>query len=119
MPLHPLLHRLLIFLLQALSCTIRWLSKHQLCHMTPLKRNTKLLRDLLIRQWVIMLQIRSQPLSFQRNPESVLVHGASVVGPLREFIGVEWEFRLEAFDDFAVFVEEDLQQYESAMFRTW
>ena len=55
-----------------------------------------------------MLQVGSETLSLESDPEGVLQHGVRLRGPDGEAVGVESELFLHALDDGLVFEEEDL-----------
>lgn len=104
----PLLNRLLASCCQTFSRTFRRSTKNQLGLQRPIQRNIECLGGFLIGQWVVVLQVAAQSFSFQGRPQLVLVHSSRVLGPLREFVGVDGVFGLQSLDGLGVFVEKDL-----------
>jgi len=57
---------------------------------------------------VVVLQVRAEALVLEARPQHQLVHRARVLAPLREFVRVQREVRLQRLDWCGVFEEEDL-----------
>lgn len=104
----PATNRLLRPLRQLLPSALLQASKDQLRLERPLERDAPDLAGLLLGERVVVLQVGAEPFGFQRRPRGVLVHGARVLRPVRELVGVHGEFRLQVLDGLGVFVEEDL-----------
>lgn len=85
-----------------------WRTNNQLSLELPISRDSPVLADLLINQWVVVLEVGTETLGLESSPGSELVHGVGLVGPARELVGVEWEAGLEALDGWGVVEEEDL-----------
>lgn len=102
----PLPKSLLELLLARLTATA---TKHQLAPELPLERDAPVLRRLLVNDGVVVLQVGAEALGLERDPQSVLVHGVGVLGPVAEVVRVEGEGLAEVFDGLGGFVEEDLR----------
>lgn len=96
---------LLELLLAWLACTS---TKHQLAPKLPLKRDAPVLCRLLVNDRVVVLQVCAETLGLERNPQRVLVHSISVLGPVAEVVCVEWELLAEVLDGLGCFVEKNL-----------
>lgn len=101
----PLALNLLELLLSRLA---RPSTKDQLAPQLPLQWDVPVLCSLLVDDGVVMLEVGTEALSLEGNPESVLVHGIGMFGPVTEVVCVEWEGFAEAFDRLRVLIEEDL-----------
>lgn len=73
----------------------------------PLLGDVPVRLDLLVDDGVVVLQVGAEALGLERDPQGVLVHGARVLAPLGELVGVEREAVLEVVDGVGVFEEED------------
>jgi hypothetical protein len=104
----PTRNRLARLIRQLLPRTFLQPTENKLRLQLPVRRDIPNLRGLLVGQRVVVLQVGSQPLGFERRPGRELVHGGRVLGPLGELVGVEGDFVLQGFDCVAGFVEEDL-----------
>jgi hypothetical protein len=83
-------------------------AKHERARQLPVRVDGPGARDLLVDQWVVVLQARAETLELERRPHGQLVHGRRLGAPGGEAVGVDGEFLLHAADDGAVGVEEDL-----------
>jgi hypothetical protein len=55
-----------------------------------------------------VLEVSTEALGLERNPQGVLVHGVCVLGPVTKVVCVEGELLAEVLDGLGVFVAEDL-----------
>ena len=82
----PLALNLLVLLLARLASAS---TKDQLAPELPLERHVPVLRSLLVDDGVVVLEVGTEALGLQCNPESILVHCVCVLGPVAEVVGVE------------------------------
>lgn len=93
-----------------LASRSRWGTNNELCLELPALGDLPLSCDLLVDQWVVVLEVCAETLSLEGGPDGELMHAARLGGPLWEAVGVDGEFVLEFLCDFAVDVEKDLQR---------
>lgn len=67
-----------------------------------------MLRNLLVDDRVVMLQIGAETLGLERDPESELVHAAGLLGPGAEMVCILRKPLTQVLARLGVFVEEDL-----------
>lgn len=103
----PLPKRPLELLLARLARTP---AKHQLRAQLPLERDLPVVCSLLVDDGVVVLQVGAEALGLERNPQSVLVHGVGVLGPVAEVVRVQREGFAQVLDGLGGFVEEDLER---------
>jgi len=101
----PLAMRLLELLLASLAIAA---TKDQLAPELPVQRNVPLLCSALVDDGVVVLEVGTEAFRFQRNPESVLVHGVAVLSPSVKVLCVGGEALAEVLDGLGVIVEEYL-----------
>lgn len=83
-------------------------AKDELGSELPLLRNLPLLLGALIHNGVVVLEVGTEALSLQRGPQSVLVHGRGVLGPVTEVVCVDGERLAEVLDGLGVLEEKNL-----------
>jgi hypothetical protein len=95
-----------------LELLLAWLTstaaEDKLSSQLPVERDVPLLSSLLVDDGVVMLQVGTEALSLERDPQCVLVHGVGVLGPVAEVVSIERERLAEVLDGLRVLVEENL-----------
>ena len=81
----------------------------QLSAELPLKRHLPVLLDLLVDNRVVVLQVGTEALGLEGDPEGVLVDGGCVLGPVAKVVGVLRESLAKGLYGLGVFEEEDLE----------
>jgi len=64
--------------------------------------------DLLVNNWVIVLEVGTKSFGLKSSPNGELSHGIRLSGPVWELVSVEWELLLEVSDGRTVLKEQDL-----------
>jgi hypothetical protein len=89
----------------------RWRNRcteYQLCAELPVLRNVPCICDLLVDQWVVVLEVGAKSFLLESSPDSVLVHSVGMTGPEWELVGIDRELLLHSGNCGAVDEEEDL-----------
>ena len=82
----PLALYILELLLTRLTCAS---TKDQLTPELPLKRDFPVLGSLLVNDGVVVLEVGAEALGLEGYPQSILVHGVGVLGPVAKVVCVD------------------------------